>query len=199
MFSYFLWKLSMQVLVSRSISLYFGPRANPFWIQFRNILVSILRHQSSSDFVFILHAIIMDFWHRCIISDILVPWSGRFLRTFVARFLLVPAYIQSSGFCGAQFLEPLLCVNEICHVRSRAASFVLISNSLRVRSSLRCSNSLSSLSLSLSLRCSCHAVTFKSQQNSAEMLFDSYLILSPLQGILCSKQNLIQCLWIFLD
>ena len=66
----------------------FGPRANPFWMQFRNIL-KIVRHRSGSDFVFIFHAITMGFWHRCIISDILVPFSGRFLRAFVARFLVV--------------------------------------------------------------------------------------------------------------
>ena len=67
----------------------FGPWANPFRIQFRNILVEIVRHRSSSDFVFIFHAVMIGFWHRCIISDILVPFSGRFLRAFVARILVV--------------------------------------------------------------------------------------------------------------
>ena len=66
--------------------MYLRPRANPFWIQFRNILVEIVRHRSSNDFVFIFHAITMGFWHRCIIADILVPFSGRFLRAFVAWF-----------------------------------------------------------------------------------------------------------------
>ena len=69
--------------------MYFGPRANPFWIQFHNIPVKFVRHRSSSDFVFTFHAITLGFWRRCIISDILVPFSGSFLRAFVARFLVV--------------------------------------------------------------------------------------------------------------
>ena len=45
--------LSVLVLISRSIVLYFGPRANPVCIQYRNIPVEIVLHRSSSGFVFI--------------------------------------------------------------------------------------------------------------------------------------------------
>ena len=67
----------------------FGPRPNPFWTKFCNILAEIVRHRSSSDFVFIFRAIMKRFWHRCIISDILGPFSGCFLRAFVAPCLVV--------------------------------------------------------------------------------------------------------------
>ena len=45
--------LSVLVLISRSIVLYFRPRANRVCIQYRNIPVGIVLHRSSSGFVFI--------------------------------------------------------------------------------------------------------------------------------------------------
>ena len=51
-----------------------------------SVLVKTVRQRSGSHFVFIFHTTIIVFWYRCIISDILGPFSGRFLRAFVGRF-----------------------------------------------------------------------------------------------------------------
>ena len=93
--------------------MYFGPRANPFWIQCHNILIEIVRHRSSSDFLFIFNAIMMgvgtaDYIRH--IGTLFWTFSPSVRGTIFGRSF--PACIsnlcgaQSSWFCDAQFLEP---------------------------------------------------------------------------------------------
>ena len=138
--------LSVLVLVSRSIVLAWF--LNVFRTAGESILYPVSQHSSRNCSTSIQQRFCIHFhtflaplhyiWH---LGTLFWMFSPSVCGTiFGCSF---PTYIsnlcgaQSSGFCGAQFLEPFICVNEICHVRSRAASFTFISNSLRVRSSLR--------------------------------------------------------------